>query len=97
MQDAALNFLRHIRSTIEAAEQGLLTEEDLVAGRNSLNELLDLDWVMPRAVAEISRYWKVIEGSLRALLVRQSPAQVSHDFQAARLAYQDIEDVFRMV
>ena len=95
MQDAALNFLRQVRSTLEAAERGLITEDGLCAGRNSMNELLDLDWVMPRAIAEVSMYWKVIEDALRAALGRPGASQTySEDLQTAWTAYQNMAEVF---
>ena len=94
MQDAALNFLRQVRSTLEAAERGLITEDGLSSGRNSMNELLDLDWVMPRAVAEVSMYWKVIEDALRATLGRPAASQThSEDLQTAWTAYQNMAEV----
>ena len=96
MQDAALNFLRHARSLIEAAERGPVTEEDLAAGRSAMNELLELDWVMPKAVAEVSIQWTLIEEALRAARKDQAAAQaLSEDLQAAWAAYHDMEDVFK--
>ncbi len=96
MQDVAVDFLRRVRSIIEAAERGLLTEEDLAAGRNSMNKLLELDWVMPRAVSEVSIHWKLIEESLRAMLEGQTGAQTpAEELQAAWTAYRGIEDVFK--
>ena len=61
MQDVAVDFLRRLRSIIEAAERGLVTEDDLSAGRNSMNQLLEQDWVMPRAVSDVSIHWRLIE------------------------------------
>jgi len=72
MQDFALDSLRNIRSTIEAAEGGFVTDEALVSARNSISELLDLDWVMPRAVADVSMHWKVIETFLASVLERKT-------------------------
>jgi hypothetical protein len=95
MQDAAQNFLRHARSLIEAAGRGNITEEDLAAGRNAMNELLELDWVMPKAVAEVSIQWTVLEQALRAAREDSAAAQaLSEDLQAAWAAYHDIEGVF---
>jgi hypothetical protein len=96
MQDVALDFLRRVRSTIETAEQGVVKEQDLAAGRNSMNELLEQDWVMPRAISEVSIHWKLIEESLRTILERQASAQSSTEaLQAAWTAYHDIEDVLK--
>ena len=94
MQDAARNFLRHIRSTIEAAERGHITAQELAEGRNSMNELLEFDWVMPRVVSEVSMHWKVLEESLRAILEGQASGSASsEDVDAAWAAYHDIESV----
>jgi len=96
MQDVAVDFLRRVRSIIEAAERGLVTEEDLAAGRNAMNKLLEQDWVMPRAVSEVSIHWKLIEESLRTILDGQADAQTStEELQAAWTAYRGIEDVFK--
>ena len=96
MQDVAVDFLRRVRSIIEAAERGLVTEEDLTAGRNAMNNLLEQDWVMPRAVSEVSIHWKLIEESLRTILEGQADAQTStEELQAAWTAYRGIEDVFK--
>jgi len=95
MQDAALNFLCHTRSLIEAAERGLIVDEDLVAGRNAVNELLELDWVMPRVVAHVSMQWKVIEEALTAARANRATAQMPSEYlQAAWTAYRDLENVF---
>jgi len=95
MQDVAVDFLRRVRSIIEAAERGLVTEEDLTAGRDAMNKLLEQDWVMPRAVSEVSIHWKLIEESLRTILEGQPDAQAStEELQAAWTAYGGIEDVF---
>ena len=96
MQDVAVDFLRRVRSIIEAAERGLVTEQDLAAGRNAMNNLLEQDWVMPRAVSEVSIHWKLIEESLRTILEGQADAQTStEELQAAWTAYRGIEDVFK--
>ncbi len=96
MQDAALNFLTRIRSTLEAAEGGKVTAEDLAAGRNAMNDLLDLDWVMPRAVSEVSMHWKLFEESLRAILEGCTSGQArSEQLEAAWSAYRDIEASLR--
>ena len=96
MQDVAVDFLRRVRSIIEAAERGLVTEDDLSAGRNSMNELLEQDWVMPRAVSDVSIHWRLIEESLRTILKGMADAQTStEELQAAWTAYRDIEDVFK--
>ena len=68
MQDVAVDFLRRVRSIIEAAGRGLVTEDDLSDGRNSMNELLEQDWVMPRAVSDVSIHWRLIEDFLRTIL-----------------------------
>ncbi len=96
MQDVALDFLRRVHSIIEAAEQGLVTEEDLVSARNSMNDLLEMDWVMPRAVSEVSIHWKMIEECLRTILEGQTEAQTSSgELGAAWSAYREIEDVLK--
>ncbi len=96
MQDAALKFLRQTKSFIEAAEGGSLTQEDLAAGRDAMNQLLELDWVMPKAVADVSIQWTVIEEALRAALEDKTAAQaLSEDLQAAWAAYRDLEEVFK--
>lgn len=96
MQDAALKFLRQISLLIEAAEKGSLTQADLSVGRDAMNELLELDWVMPKAVADVSIQWTVIEEALRAALEDKAAAQaLAEDLQAARVAYRDLEDVFK--
>ncbi len=96
MQDVAVDFLRRVRSIIEAAERGLVREEDLAAGRNSMNELLEQDWVMPRSVSEVSMRWKLIEESLRTILEGQAGAQSpAEELQAAWTAYRDIEEVLK--
>ena len=96
MQDIAVNFLRRSRAIIEAAERGLVTEEELTAGRNSMNELLEQDWVMPRAVSEVSIHWKLIEESLRTILEGKSSTQTSADeLQAAWTAYNNIENALQ--
>ena len=96
MQDVAVDFLRRVRSMIESAEKGLITEEHLSAARNSMNQLLELDWVMPRTVSEVSIHWKLIEESLRTVLERRGGAKTStEELQTAWTAYRDIEDVFK--
>jgi hypothetical protein len=96
MQDVAVDFLRRVRSIIEVAERGLVTEDDISAGRNSMNELLEQDWVMPRAVSDVSIHWRLIEDSLRTILKGMADAQTStEELQAAWTAYRDIEDVFK--
>ncbi len=97
MQDVALDFLRRVRSIIEGAERGLVLEEDLASARSSMNDLLELDWVMPRAVSEVSIHWKLIEESLRTILEGQTDARTSSSgaLDAAWSAYRDIEDVFK--
>ena len=96
MQDVAVDFLRRVRSIIEAAERGLIREEDLAAGRKSMNELLEQDWVMPRAVSEVSMRWKLIEESLRTILEGRTGAQPStEELQAAWTAYRDIEEALK--
>ena len=92
MQDVAVDFLRRVRSIIEAAERGLVTEDDLSAGRNSMNELLEQDWVMPRAVSDVSIHWRLIEDSLRTIPKGKAGTQT---LQAAWTAYRDIEDVLK--
>ena len=95
MQDVAVGFLRRVRSIIEAAERGLVTEDDLSAGRNSMNELLEQDWVMPRVVSDVSIHWRLIEDFLRTILKGMADAQTStEELQAAWTAYRHIEDVF---
>ena len=94
MRDVAADFLQRARSIIEAAERGLLREDDLAAGRQSMNELLEQDWVMPRAVSEVSIHWKLIEESLRTILEGQAGVQSStEELQAAWTAYREIEEV----
>ena len=94
MRDVAVDFLRRVRSIIEAAERGLVREEDLAAGRYSMNELLEQDWVMPRAVSEVSIHWKLIEESLRTILEGQAGVRPStEELQAAWTAYREIEEV----
>ena len=94
MRDVAVDFLRRVRSIIEAAERGLVREDDVAAGRHSMNELLEQDWVMPRAVSEVSIHWKLIEESLRTILEGQAGVQSStEELQAAWTAYQEIEEV----
>ncbi len=81
---------------IEAAERGLVTEEELASARNSMNDLLELDWVMPRAVSEVSIHWKLIEESLRTILEGQADERTfSGKLEAAWSAYRGIEDVFK--
>ena len=75
MRDVAADFLRRARSIIEAAGRGLVTEDDLAAGRQSMNELLEQDWVMPRAVSEVSIHWRLIEDSLRTIPEGQAGVQ----------------------
>jgi hypothetical protein len=94
MRDVAVDFLRRVRSIIEAAERGLVREDDLAAGRHSMNELLEQDWVMPRAVSEVSIHWKLIEESLRTILEGQAGVQSpAEELQAAWTAYHEIEEV----
>jgi hypothetical protein len=94
MRDVAVDFLRRVRSIIEAAERGLIREDDLAAGRHSMNELLEQDWVMPRAVSEVRIHWKLIEESLRTILEGQAGVQLStEELQAAWTAYREIEEV----
>ena len=96
MQDIVVDFLRRAHAIIEAAERGLVTEDDLAAGRNSMNELLEQDWVMPRAVSEVSIHWKLIEESLRTILEGKSDTQTSADeLQTAWTAYNDIENALK--
>ncbi len=96
MQDVAVDFLQRVRSIIEKAERGLLTEDDLASAYKSMNELLELDWVMPRAVSEVSIHWKMIEESLRSILEGRTDAQTSSEaLEAAWSAYRGIEDVFK--
>jgi len=92
-----VEFLQRVRSIIEAAERGgLVTEDDLSAGRTSMNELLEQDWVMPRAVSDVSIHWRLIEDSLRTILKGKADAQTStEELQAAWTAYRDIEDVLK--
>ena len=94
MRDVAVDFLRRVRSIIEVAERGLVREDDLAAGRHSMNELLEQDWVMPRAVSEVSIHWRLIEESLRTILEGQAGVQSrTEDLQAAWTAYREIEEV----
>ena len=94
MRDVAVDFLRRVRSIIEAAERGLAKEDDLAAGRHSMNELLEQDWVMPRAVSEVSIHWRLIEDSLRTILAGQAAVQSpTEELQAAWTAYREIEEV----
>ena len=94
MRDVAADFLQRIRSIIEAAERGLVREDDLAAGRHSMNELLEQDWVMPRAVSEVSIHWRLIEDSLRTILEGQAGVQSpAEELQAAWTAYRKIEEV----
>ena len=96
MQNIAADFLRRVRTIIEAAEQGLVKEDDLATGRNAMNTLLEQDWVMPRAVSDVSIHWKRIEECLRSLPERQAEAQISTEgLEAAWCAYRNIEDVFK--
>ena len=96
MQDVAADFLRRVRSMIEAAERGLVTEDDLSAGRNAMNELLEQDWVMPRAVSDVSIHWRLIEDFLRTILKGKADTQTStEELQAAWTAYRDIEDALK--
>ena len=96
MQDVELDFLRRVRSIIEGAERGLVLEEDLASARNLMNDLLELDWVMPRAISEVSIHWKLIEESLRTILEGQTDPQTSSGaLDTAWSAYRDIEDVFK--
>ncbi len=96
MQDVAVDFLRRVRSIIETAEQGLVAEDDLASVRSSMNELLELDWVMPRAVSEVSIHWKLIEEALRKIQEGQADAEISSEqLDTAWSAYRDIEDVFK--
>ena len=94
MRDVAVDFLQRARSIIEAAEQGLVRGDDLAAGRRSMNELLEQDWVMPRAVSEVSIHWRLIEDSLRTILEDQAGVQSpTEELQAAWTAYREIEEV----
>jgi hypothetical protein len=93
MRDVAADFLRRIRSIIEAAERGLVREDDLAAGRHSMNELLEQDWVMPRAVSEVSIHWKLIEESLRTMKGQAGVQPPAEELQAAWTAYREIEEV----
>ncbi len=96
MQDVAVDFLRRVRSIIEAAERGLVTEDDLSAGRNSMNQLLEQDWVMPRAVSDVSIHWRLIEDSLKLILKGKADSQTpAEELQTAWTAYRAIEDVFK--
>ena len=96
MQDVAVDFLRRVRSIIEAAERHLVTEDDLHAGRNAMNQLLEQDWMMPRAVSDVSIHWRLIEDSLRTFVKGKADAQTSTEgLQAAWTAYRGIEDVFK--
>ena len=91
-----MDFLQRVRSIIEAAERGLVREDDLSAGRTSMNELLEQDWVMPRAVSDVSIHWRLIEDSLRTILKGKADAQTStEELQAAWTAYRDIEDALK--
>ena len=61
-----------------------------------MNELLELDWVMPRAVSEVSIHWKLTEEFFRTILEGQTDARTaSKELEAAWGAYRDIEDVFK--
>ena len=96
MRDVAADFLQRIRSIIEAAERGLVREDDLAAGRQSMNELLEQDWMMPRAVSEVSIHWRLIEDSLRTNPEGQAGVQSpTEELQAAWTAYREIEDVLQ--
>jgi len=96
MRDVAVDFLQRARSIIEAAERGLVREEDLAAGRQSMNELLEQDWVMPRAVSEVSIHWRLIEDSLRTIREDQAGVQSpTEELQAAWTAYREIEEVLQ--
>jgi hypothetical protein len=96
MQNLAADFLRRVRTIIEAAEQGLVKEDDLATGRNAMNTLLEQDWLMPRAVSDVSIHWKRIEECLRSLPERRAEAQISTEgLEAAWCAYRNIEDVFK--
>ncbi len=96
MQDGAVDFLRRVRSIIETAERGPVAEDDLASVRGSMNDLLELDWVMPRAVSEVSIHWKLIEEALRAVHEGQADMQISSaELETAWSAYRDIEDVFK--
>ena len=96
MRDVAADFLRRVRSIIEAAERGLVREDDLAAGRQSMNELLEQDWMMPRAVSEVSIHWRRIEDSLRTNPEGQAGVQSpTEELQAAWTAYRVIEDVLQ--
>ena len=94
MRDVAVDFLRRVRSILEVAERGLVREDDLAAGRHSMNELLEQDWVMPRAVSEVSIHWRLIEDSLRTILEGQAGVQSpAEELEAAWTAYRKIEEV----
>ena len=94
MRDVAVDFLRRVRSILEAAERGLVREDDLAAGRHSMNELLEQDWVMPRAVSDVSIHWRLIEDSLRTIREGQAGVQSpTEELQAAWTAYREIEEV----
>jgi hypothetical protein len=96
MRDVAVDFLQRVRSIIEAAERGLVREDDLAAGRQSMNELLEQDWVMPRAVSEVSIQWRLIEDSLRTIREGQAGVQSpAEELQAAWTAYREIEEVLQ--
>jgi hypothetical protein len=96
MRDVAVDFLQRARSIIEAAERGLVRGDDLAAGRQSMNELLEQDWVMPRAVSEVSIHWRLIEDSLRTILEGQAGVQSpTEELQAAWTAYREIEEVLQ--
>ena len=71
-------------------------EDDLAAGRQSMNELLEQDWMMPRAVSEVSIHWRRIEDSLRTNPEGQAGVQSpTEELQAAWTAYREIEDVLQ--
>ncbi|HWJ18904.1 MAG TPA: hypothetical protein VNR65_09295 [Geobacterales bacterium] len=96
MQDVAVDFLRRVRSIIEAAEQGLVREDNLSAVRTSMNQLLEQDWVMPRAVSDVSIHWRLIEDSLRTFLKGKADVPTStEELQTAWTACRAIENVFK--
>jgi len=96
MRDVAVDFLQRARSIIDAAERGLLREDELAAGRQSMNELLEQDWVMPRAISEVSIHWRLIEDSLRTILEGEAGVQSpTEGLQAAWTAYREIEEVLQ--
>jgi hypothetical protein len=61
-----------------------------------MNELLEQDWVMPRAVSEVSIQWRLIEDSLRTIREGQAGVQSpAEELQAAWTAYREIEEVLQ--